>query len=261
MNKNSMFEYNAPEGLLNQKIILVTGASQGIGRAAAKAYASLGATVLLLSRSVEQLETLYDEIIAAGYPEPAILPFDLNQATDESLTSLVNAIDEEYGRLDGLLNNASVLGFKGMLRDTETLQWTQTMQVNVNATFMLTRDLLPLLEKSPSASVVFTSSSVGRKGRAFWGGYAVSKFATEGMMEVFADEMSEISNIRFNCINPGGTNTLMRRAAYPGENPNNNPSPEDIMPLYLYLMGNESSQVNGQSLDAQPKRKTGEAAS
>lgn len=252
-----MFEYSATEGLLNEKIILVTGASQGIGRAACKAFAAAGATVLMLSRNTEALELLYDEIIAAGYPEPAILPFDLSKISDESVTELVNAIDAEYGRLDGLLNNAGVLGFKGMLRDTETYQWTQTLNINVTAGFILTRELLPLLERAEHASVVFTSSSVGRKGRAFWGTYAVSKFATEGMMQVFADEMQNVSNIRFNCINPGGTNTLMRRGAYPGENPNNTPSPDDIMPVYLYLMGKDSLAVNGESLDAQPKRAAG----
>jgi len=125
------------------------------------------------------------------------------------------------------------------------------MQVNVNATFMLTSALLPLLKLSSDASVVFTSSSVGRKGRAYWGAYAVSKFATEGLMQVLADEVDGVAPVRANSINPGATRTDMRAQAYPGENPASNPLPEAIMPVYLYLMGPDSSGVNGQAFDAQ----------
>lgn len=245
-----MFDYTAPPKLLHNKTILITGANRGIGRAAAIAYASAGATVILLGRDIESLEQVYDEIIALGAPTPAILPFNLQGASDAALNELADVIHTNYGKLDGLLNNASLLGFKGALRDTETTQWQQTLDVNLTASFTLTRTLLPLLEAAPNASVIFTSSGVGRKGRAYWGAYAVSKFGIEALTQIFADEMENTSNIRFNAINPGGTDTLMRRAAYPGEDPRTLPKPEDIMPLYLYLMGDDSASVNGQSLDA-----------
>ncbi|MGB0466400.1 MAG: YciK family oxidoreductase [Pontibacterium sp.] len=246
-----MFDYQAPEQLLANRIILVTGAGDGIGRAAAKACAAHGATVVLLGRTLEKLETLYDEIEAAGYPQPAIVPLNLESATEHDYLELANKLEQEFGRLDGLLNNASLLGVRTPIESYDPVIWNQVMQVNVTAPFMLTQTLLPLLQASEDASVVFTSSGVGRKGRAYWGAYSVSKFATEGMMEVLADEMDNTSNIRVNCINPGATRTQMRATAYPGEPPHNNPAPEDIMPLYLYLMGPDSQGINSQSLDAQ----------
>lgn len=246
-----MFDYQAPEQLLEGRIILVTGAGDGIGRAAAKTYAAHGATVVLLGRTLEKLESLYDEIEAAGYPQPAIVPLNLESATEHEYMELANTLEQEFGRLDGLLNNASSLGVRTAIETYDPTIWTQVMQVNVNASFMLTQALLPLLQESNDASIVFTSSGVGRKGRAYWGAYAVSKFATEGLMQVLADELENTSPIRVNCINPGATRTQMRVTAYPGEPPQTNPTPEEIMPVYLYLMGEDSKEVNGQSLNAQ----------
>ncbi|WP_370280152.1 YciK family oxidoreductase [Pontibacterium sp.] len=246
-----MFDYQAPEQLLEGRIILVTGAGDGIGRAAAKTYAAHGATVVLLGRTLEKLESLYDEIEAAGYPQPAIVPLNLESATEHEYMELANTLEQEFGRLDGLLNNAGSLGVRTAIETYDPTIWTQVMQVNVNAAFMLTQALLPLLQESDDASVIFTSSGVGRKGRAYWGAYAVSKFATEGLMQVMADELENTSPIRVNCINPGATRTQMRVTAYPGEPPQTNPTPEEIMPVYLYLMGEDSKEVNGQSLNAQ----------
>lgn len=246
-----MFDYQAPEQLLEGRIILVTGAGDGIGRAAAKTYAAHGATVVLLGRTLEKLESLYDEIEAAGYPQPAIVPLNLESATEHEYMELANTLEQEFGRLDGLLNNAGSLGVRTAIETYDPTIWTQVMQVNVNAAFMLTQALLPLLQESDDASIIFTSSGVGRKGRAYWGAYAVSKFATEGLMQVMADELENTSPIRVNCINPGATRTQMRVTAYPGEPPQTNPTPEEIMPVYLYLMGEDSKEVNGQSLNAQ----------
>jgi NAD(P)-dependent dehydrogenase (short-subunit alcohol dehydrogenase family) len=160
-------------------------------------------------------------------------------------------IENEFGRLDGLLHNASILGPRTPLEQLSGDNFMRVMHVNVNAMFMLSSTLLPLLKLSEDASVAFTSSSVGRKGRAYWGAYAVSKFATEGLMQVMADELDGIANVRANSINPGATRTAMRAQAYPGENPATRPLPEEIMPLYLYLMGPDSKGVNGQAFDAQ----------
>lgn len=246
-----MFEYQAPENLLKDRIILITGAGDGIGRVAAKTYAAHGATVILLGRTLEKLEHVYDEIEAAGHPQPALVPLNLESAQEHDFIELTNTLEQEFGKLDGILHNAGLLGVRTPIESYDPVIWQQVMQVNVNAPFMLTQTLMPLLERSDNASVVFTSSGVGRKSKAYWGAYAVSKFATEGLMQTLADEISNVSNIRSNCINPGATRTQMRADAYPAENPGTLKMPEDIMPLYLYLMGPDSIDINGQSLDAQ----------
>ncbi|MFW1677521.1 YciK family oxidoreductase [Pontibacter sp. JAM-7] len=246
-----MFDYQAPANLLQDKVILVTGAGSGIGRTAAISYAAHGATVILLGRTLDKLEAVYDEIEAAGYPQPALVPLNLDSAPEHDFDELASTLNQEFGRLDGILHNAGILGVRTPLSSYDPVIWQQVMQVNVTAPFMLTQALMPLLEKAENASIIFTSSGVGRQGRAFWGAYSVSKFATEGMMQVLADELENISNIRCNCINPGATRTQMRTTAYPAENPADNPAAEEIMPLYLYLMGNDSLTTNGQSLNAQ----------
>jgi len=246
-------DFNATPECLAGKTILVTGAGDGIGRAAALTYAKHGATVILLGRTVEKLEAVYDEIEAAGYPQAAIYPVHLRGAVMKDYEELANTIEREFGRLDGLLHNAGILGQRRTLAQTTIDSWDDVLHVNITAAFMMTQALLPMLAAADSASVVLTSSSVGRKGRAFWGAYAVSKFATEGFMQVLADEEFELNNTRVNTINPGATQTVMRRTAYPGENPQDNPLPEAIMPLYLYLMSDASAKVNGQQFDAQPK--------
>lgn len=246
-----MFEYQAPENLLKDRIILVTGAGAGIGRTAAKTFAAHGATVILLGRTLEKLEQVYDEIEAAGHPQPALVPLNLESAQEHDFVELTNTLEQEFGHIDGILHNASLLGVRTPIESYDPVIWQQVMQVNLNAPFLLTQILMPLLDKADNASIVFTSSTVGRKGRAYWGAYGISKFATEGLMQTLADELETTSNIRTNCINPGATRTQMRANAYPAENPASVASPEDIMPLYLYLMGPDSLDVNGQSLDAQ----------
>lgn len=245
--------YAATPNLLSNRVILVTGAGDGIGRAAAIAFAQHGATVILLGKTIKKLEAVYDEIEDAGYPQPAIYPLRLGGAKFEDYETLAESIEKEFGRLDGLLHNAGVLGERKNIRDTKPADWNEVINVNLTSNFLLTKALLPLMLKSEDASIVFTTSSVGRKGRAFWGAYAISKFGVEGLAQVLADELESDSNIRINCINPGATNTAMRRMAYPAEYPGNNPSPEQIMPAYLYLMGADSKGVTGQSLDAQKK--------
>lgn len=246
-----MFHYDAPADLLKDRIVLVTGAGDGIGRAAAWHYAKHGATVVLLGRTLEKLESLYDEIESAGYPQPAIVPMNLDTAVEHDYIELSNQLYDEFGRLDGVLHNAGILGMRTPIENYDPVTWDKVMRVNVHAPFLLTQTLLPLLHKSSDASIIFTSSGVGREGRAYWGAYAVSKFATEGMMQVLADELDNDPNIRINAINPGATRTQMRAYAYPAEPPETNPTPAEIMPLYLYLMGPDSQGVNGQSLDAQ----------
>ncbi len=245
-----MFDYTAPAGLLAGRTILITGAGRGIGAQAARTYAAYGATVLLLGKTEKHLNAVYDEILAAGHAEPVVIPLDLEKASPEAYSELAAMVEAEFGHLDGLLHNASILGPRTPLEQLAGDNFAKVMQINVNAMFMLNSAMLPLLRLAPDASVIFTSSSVGRKGRAYWGAYAVSKFATEGLMQVMADELDDTS-IRANSLNPGGTRTDMRAHAYPGENPDTNPTPAEIMPLYLYLMGPDSIGVTGQAFNAQ----------
>lgn len=245
--------YQAPNNFLRNRIIVVTGAGDGIGRSAALTFAAYGATVILVGKTIAKLESVYDDIEKAGCPQAAIYPIHLGGAVMKDYQDMHDTLEREFGVIDGLLHNASILGDRKSIAQTDSEEWQEVMQINVNAPFMMTQALLPLLEQSADASIIFTSSSVGRVGRAYWGPYAVSKFATEGLMQTLADELANTSNIRVNAINPGATNTAMRRTAYPAEIPTVNPRPDQIMPLYLYLMGADSKGVNGQSMDAQPK--------
>ena len=242
----------SPQALAN-KTILGTGAGDGIGKEAAVTFAKYGATVILLGKTTQKLEAVYDLIVAAGYPEPAIVPLDLNGATKKHYQDMASTIKAEFGKLDGVLHNAGMLGVLTPFEHIDLETWQKILQVNLTSAMLMTQALLPVMALAPHASLVFTSSGVGRNGRAYWGAYSVSKFGTEGLMQLIADEY-ETSTIRTNCINPGATRTKMRTAAYPGENQLTLKTPADLMPLYLYLMSDESIGVNGQSLDAQAKK-------
>lgn len=242
-------QYQPATDVLRGRSILITGAGDGIGRAAALSFARHGATVLLLGRTLSKLEAVYDEIEQAGGAQPALLPLNLSSATLSDYTQMANMIENEIGHLDGILHNAAILGPLTPLQMYDPDTFDDVMTVNLRAPFQLTQTLLPLLRQSKDASVLFTTSSVGRTARAFWGAYAVSKSGLESVSKIFSDELANVSSIRFNCINPGPTRTNMRAHAYPGENPYNLPTPDDIMPLYLYLMGPDSHGITGQSLD------------
>ena len=243
-------EYQPRSDLLKDKVILITGVGDGIGKTAALSYALHGATVVLHGRSLNKLEVIYDEIESLGAPQPAILPLQISSASQRDYEFLVQTLEQQFGRLDGVLHNAGILGERVPLADYSLQTWDEVFAVNLRAPFALTQALLPLLEKSPQASVIFTSSSVGREARALWGAYSVSKFGVEALSQIFAQENTH-PNIRFNCINPGATRTAMRAKAYPQEDPLSLPTPEQIMPAYLYLMGEDSAHLIGQSLDAQ----------
>ncbi len=251
MSTSDPKNYAAPDNCLTGRVILVTGAGSGIGRTAALTLASHGATLILLGRTVEKLEAVYDEIEALGAQTPAIYPLCLEGASEQDYRTMAETIEREFGQIHGLLHNASQLGQRTSIANYQAQIWQQIMQVNVNAQFLMTKALLPLMKTADDAAIVFTSSGVGRKGRPFWGAYAVSKFATEGLSQVLAEELDEVSNIRVNCLNPGATSTPMRATAYPAEDPKTIKTPEHIMPAYLYLLGPASKGISGQSFDAQ----------
>ncbi len=246
-------EYQPDSNLLADRIVLITGASDGIGREAAITYARYGAQVVLLGRNGEKLQQVCEQINKLQANSARWFVLDLETATADSCRQLAEDIAGQLPRLDGVLHNAGLLGEVVTMDKQPPDLWQQVMQVNVNSTFFLTQALLPLLLKSDSASLILTSSSVGSQGRAGWGAYSVSKFATEGMMQVLADEYDP-AKLRVNCIDPGGTRTKMRASAFPQEEPLTLKTPADIMPLYLWLMGKDSAGKSGLCYKAQPDR-------
>ena len=245
MNISTRYEFTQDE--LVDKVILLTGANRGFGRAITLDLAKAGATVIMLGRDLGSLETVYDEVVAAGYVEPILYPLDLEGATPEHYEQLLSDIMEHFGRLDGLIHNAAIIGTLMPIEQYDIKIWYSTMQINVNAPFMLTRFLIPALNQSADARVLFLSSSVGRQARAYWGAYGVSKFAIEGLSKTLAEEL-EKTNIRVNSLDPKRMRTKMRQTAFPAENADNNPLPEDYSPAIVYLMSEKSRAISGEQL-------------
>ena len=244
-------DYAPSNDVLHDRVILITGASDGIGRAVAVAAATHGARVILHGRNVKRLETVYDSIVATSAARPSIVPLDFEKAGPAEFDQLVAAIDNEFGRLDGLLHNAGMLGERAPIEHYDPAKWMRTMHVNVNVPFVLTQRCMPLLRKSADPSIVFTSSGVVPRPRAYWGAYLVSKWASDGLMHMLADELENNPVMRVNSINPGKVRTNMRLQAYPAEDRNLLPAPESIVGPYLYLLGPDSRGITGQVVDCQ----------
>jgi NAD(P)-dependent dehydrogenase (short-subunit alcohol dehydrogenase family) len=237
---------------LEDRVIAITGASDGIGRAVALAAASHGARVILLGRNQRKLEGVLAQITALeGAPEATVAVLDLAKALAADYDRLAAAVLDRYARLDGLLHNAGDLGTLSPIEHYDVPTWCRVLHVNVTAAFALTQVLLPALKQSSDASILFTSSGVGRRGKAYWGAYAVSKFAVEGLSQVLAQELEGITSIRVNTLNPGKARTRMRRQAYPAEDIETVPQPDQLTAPYLALLGPASRGVTGGSFDAQ----------
>ena len=243
--------YTFPDDVLKDRIILVTGASGGIGKALSLKAASLGARIILHGRSAKKLETVYDRIMA-DHPDsrPSIAVMDLSKADSNAYVSIADSVRETFGRLDGLVHNAGILGPRLSIEQYDIVEWQRVLHVNLTTAFALTQVLMPLLKLAEDPSIVFTSSGVGRRGRAYWGAYSVSKFGTEALSQVLADETRH-TPLRVNCINPGPTRTRMRLEAYPAEDRERLKTPEEILAPYIFLLGPDSRGITGQSLDAQ----------
>ena len=245
-----MNDYQAPHNHLQDRVVLVTGAGQGIGKAAVLAFATQGATVILLGRKVKQLEEVYDEIEAAGGPQPLIFPLNLENAGEDDYKGLAEGIHQQIGRLDGILHNASRFDNLSPLEIQTMEQFTGMLQTNLIAPFALTKACLPLLKRAPDASVVVTSTTAAHHPAAFWGAHAISKSAAETLVKIWALELETFPNLRINAVIPGAVQSPQRRKSHPGERPESLPKAEAIMPLYLYLMGHDSTGISGQVFEA-----------
>ena len=243
--------YTASPTELSGRVIAVTGASDGLGRAVALSCARHGANVILIGRNTRKLEEVHAEIVAADAPEAVIALLDLEKALAPDYDQIAGAVMERYGRLDGLLHNAGILGALSPIEHYDVPTWYRVMHINVTAAFALTHVLIPALQRSQDASVVFTSSGVGRRGRAYWGAYAVSKFAIEGFSQVLAAEMEGSTAVRVNTLNPGRARTKLRRQAYPAEDLSQLPTPESLTGPYIALLGPGSRGVTGGAFNCQ----------
>lgn len=232
---------------LQERVILISGAGDGLGRATALACARQGAHVVLLGEVIHKLEQVYDQIEAESQTRPTIYPLNLEGASPKDYDEMAQTLEKEYGRLDGLVHNAAILGALSPIQSQDVELWFRTLQINLNAPFMMTQACLGLLAASDDASIVFVSDDVGRKARAYWGAYSVSKFGLEALMQLLADELEANTNIRANSFNPGPLRTHMRTLAYPGEIPENNPLPEEVVEELLFLLGPDSKGINGQA--------------
>lgn len=244
-------DYKYADDVLKDRIILITGASDGIGRALAVRTAELGAQVILHGRNTARLEAVHDEIEGIkGAARPSIAVVDFATAGSEEFMTLGQSIEDSFGRLDGLVHNAGILGQRLSIEQYDPGEWQKVMHVNLTVPFVLTQLLMPMLRKSADPSVIFTSSGVGRVGKAFWGAYSVSKFGTEALSQILAAE-NEHTTLKSNCINPGPVRTKMRLEAYPAEDRDKLVTAEEILTTWVYLLGPDSKGITGESFDAQ----------
>jgi NAD(P)-dependent dehydrogenase (short-subunit alcohol dehydrogenase family) len=244
----NLSSYQPDAEQLKGRNILITGAGDGIGRALAIGFARYGATVILLGRKVKKLETVYDEIENAGYPQPAIYPLDLEKAPNEAFDQLGQVLAENFQQLDGVIHNAAILGAHTPMVLVEPQIWQRVIQTNLTAPYLITRSCYPLLKAAPSASLIFTTDAVAQQGRAYWGPYAVTKAGLDNFMQILADEWENNTSIRVNSLDPGPVLTLLRRQAFPGENPDALPTPEDSLLPFLYLIDGQHHALRGQRL-------------
>ncbi|MDB2705624.1 SDR family NAD(P)-dependent oxidoreductase [Pseudomonadota bacterium] len=241
-------KYTSTATLLKDTVIIITGAGNGIGAAVAKAYANHGSTVILLDKSIPALEQVYDEIVASGAAQPAIYPLDLQGSSVDDYDTLASTVQENFGRLDGLVHCAASLGQLAPVTHQDTQTWLETLHINLTAPYLLTRACLSLLQQQ-SSSIIFTTDQ--HKDTAYWSAYGLSKSGIESLSKQLADELESEAKVRVNCIDPGTVKTELFSRAFPAKDPRFLPSADDVVPAYLYLMGKDSVNKTGELIKAQ----------
>ena len=236
---------------LKDKVALITGGATGIGKSIALTYAKEGAVVLIASRNESALSKAAEEI--RKYSQADYIVCDVSQIDD--VTTLSRFVKDKYGRLDVLVNNASILGERQSIVNSSIDVWKSVIDININGTFYVTKSLLPLMIESHARAIINISSGVGREGRKEWGAYSVSKFGVEAFTQILSQELDP-HHICVNSVNPGRTRTKMRAEAYPNENPMTLPKPDGIMDVFLYLVDDQSNNITGSSFDAQGFQRT-----
>lgn len=248
----TLADWQPATDLLAERVVLITGAGDGIGRELARQCAGHGATVILLGKTTRKLEAVYDEIIAAGAPEPVIHPLDLAGARPEDYITLAEALDEQFGRLDALVHNAAMLGSLTPITHYPGERWYEVMQTDLHAPFLLTQACLGLLNATDQGRLLFVADEVGRHARAYWGAYAAAKAGAEALMQTLAAELETNTGIRVNSLDPGAVRTRLRTQAYPGEDPTPLPQPADVIDAFLYLLGPEGQAHTGRQFTRTP---------
>ena len=234
-------------------MILITGATGGLGREAARAMTASGADVVLLGRNPTRLERLCDEIDERGAGRAVIYPMNLAGAQPDDYTDLAARVESEYGRLDGLLHGAAVLGGLTALARYPLERWAEVLQVNLNACFLLTRTCLPLLERAPDPVIAFVGDERARRGSAYWGAYSISKAAVETFSRILADELECNSRTRVHCLEPGPMRTALRALAYPAESPDRASAAAERAPALVFLFGPRSRDLGSGAFDLRPR--------
>ena len=242
MDKN-LKDFQPPAKHLEDRVILITGASRGIGKAVALECARLGATVLLVAKDLKRLEHTYDEIVALKAPQPAILNIDLEVASADDYQAIADSIEKEFGKLDGLLHNAGRVGGLTPLQNIEIQTWSKLITLHLHAPFLLSRACIPLLKNSQDPTILFT---VDETNKAYWGAYGVSKFGQVSLLKILADELDGDKKIRVNGVHPGIVRTDLRTHNYPGINPNEFPAPETITAPFVYFLGIDSKGITSE---------------
>ncbi len=244
-------QYQPNRKLLESRVVLVTGAAHGLGQMAAYTYARYGATVILLDYDEQALERLYDQIIESHFPEPVLICHDLRNFNLDDATHIVEQTTQQLGRLDGFLHSAGMLGMLSPIEYMDEKIWQQTLQVNLNAAFLLLKVLMPLLKRSVDAAILLTSAAQRRFSRAYWNAYVVAAAGVDTLCRVVADELDSVPGLRINALDPGDATTRLFRQAFPGRELDNVPITDSLRLAYLYLMGPDSRHICGHKISLQ----------
>ena len=238
-----MKDMNFDLNLLKNKNILITGASNGIGKSLSENLSKYGANVIMLSRNENALDAVYDSLKKIYKTDPCILKCDLENIDDEKSQEIANIISKNYQNLDSIIHNAAILEKMSDIESFDLQTWDKVMRVNLTSAFILSKYLIPLMKSSTTPRIIFTTSSVGKKGKAFWGAYSVSKAGVNALSDILSDELESISNIKVFNFDPKATKTNMRAMAYPAEDPSAIKNPDQLINYYLWMLSEKSSSA------------------